>query len=35
MATSNQLELLLLGRTMYGVGIGFAMHAAPACKWVG
>lgn len=24
------LEALLLGRTLYGFGIGFAMHAAPA-----
>lgn len=31
-ATCNQLELMFLGRTLYGLGIGFAMHAAPACE---
>ena len=30
MAGAPNLELLLLGRTLYGLGIGFAMHAAPA-----
>jgi len=29
-ATCDQLELMLFGRTLYGLGIGFAMHAAPA-----
>eukprot|EP00983_Pelagomonas_calceolata_P105335 1159120-Pelagomonas_calceolata.AAC.2 len=31
-ATCDQLELMLFGRTLYGLGIGFAMHAAPACE---
>ena len=30
MGAAPTLELLLLGRTVYGVGIGFVMHAAPA-----
>ena len=30
MAFAPNLELLLLGRTLYGLGIGFTMHAAPA-----
>jgi MFS family permease len=30
MGSAPTLELLLLGRVLYGLGIGFAMHAAPA-----
>ena len=30
MGEANSLELLLLGRCVYGLGIGFTMHAAPA-----
>ena len=30
MYVAPSLSVLLLGRVMYGVGIGFAMHAAPA-----
>ena len=30
MSFAPNLELLLLGRGLYGLGIGFAMHAAPA-----
>lgn len=30
MSSAGSLGQLLLGRTLYGVGIGFAMHAAPA-----
>lgn len=30
MSAAPNLELLLLGRCLYGLGIGFAMHAAPA-----
>ena len=30
MAFAPNLEVLLLGRTIYGLGIGFTMHAAPA-----
>jgi MFS family permease len=30
MGGAPNLEVLLLGRTLYGLGIGFAMHAAPA-----
>ncbi len=29
-ASSDSLEVLLVGRVLYGLGIGFAMHAAPA-----
>ena len=30
MYVAPSLPSLLVGRVMYGVGIGFAMHAAPA-----
>ncbi len=30
MAGAPGLELLIFGRALYGLGIGFAMHAAPA-----
>lgn len=30
MAAAPNLEVLLIGRTLYGLGIGFTMHAAPA-----
>ena len=30
MGSAPNLELLLVGRLLYGVGIGFAMHAAPS-----
>ena len=30
MGCAPNLELLLLGRLGYGVGVGFAMHAAPS-----
>ena len=30
MGTAPGLEILVLGRALYGLGIGFAMHAAPA-----
>ena len=30
MYTSPDLNTLLAGRGMYGIAIGFAMHAAPA-----
>ena len=29
-AAAPNLELLILGRVIFGLGIGFAMHAAPA-----
>ena len=30
MGAAPGLEILVLGRALYGLGIGFAMHAAPA-----
>lgn len=30
MYTAPSLDILLLGRVTYGLGIGFGMHAAPA-----
>ena len=30
MYTAPSLDLLLVGRITYGLGIGFGMHAAPA-----
>lgn len=30
MGTAQGLEVLVFGRALYGLGIGFAMHAAPA-----
>ena len=30
MGAAQGLEVLVFGRALYGLGIGFAMHAAPA-----